>query len=172
MENNLNADFQFCFSEDHLITSFLRHEQQNKWLRPIRKAKWSLGLLLIAATVLAVLAGFGSLGAASGAMFVILFIGRPIELWQSCRRFRKSPFHNDEVAFSLSDGGAHIRGNSSELKVGWPIFTKARRFEDGLLLYQGPGVFNWLPDSSALDTAAILNAQAFARSKIQDYREM
>ena len=72
----------------------------------------------------------------------------------------------------LSDGGSHAIGLNSEVRIGWDRFTKARRVHDGLLLYQGPGVFNWLPDSAAVDAAVPMLARKLASERVQDYREV
>ncbi|WP_411886623.1 hypothetical protein [Polaromonas sp. YR568] len=51
-------------------------------------------------------------------------------------------------------------------------FTKARRFKDGLLLFQGASAFNWPPDFAAADVMAVANAQELARWNIPDYRDV
>ena len=38
-----------------------------------------------------------------------------------------------------------MHSSKSEIKALWSIFTKAVAFHDGILLLQGPGLFNWLP---------------------------
>lgn len=37
------------------------------------------------------------------------------------------------------------------------------------MLFQGPNVLNWLPDTAAADLTIVAMAQELVRSKIQDY---
>lgn len=120
----------------------------------------------------AVSKGYGTLAGIVGCIPAILLVGWPIDKWFTRKRFRKSPFHNDDIAFSLSDNGVRIVGRNSEVKVGWVNFTKARRFKDGLLLFQGPNVFSWLPDTAAVDSGAVTRARELVRTSIKDYREI
>ncbi len=166
------SHFHFHFSEDHLITSLLRHRQQIWWRRPFIGLKWLLATILGALLVLVVLKGAGALSGVLGGILGMLVLGWPIDVWLIRKRFRKSPFYNDEIAFSISESGVHVVGRDSEVRLGWVIFTRARRFSDGLLLLQGPGLCNWLPDSAATDKAAIADAQELARANIKDYREV
>lgn len=168
----MHSHFHFCFSEDHLLTSFLRYRKQLWWRRLFSGLKWFLAAVLVALLALAVFMGSVILGGFVGAIVGALLLGWPIDAWLIRRRFRKSPFHNDDIAFVMSESGSHIVGRDSEVRIGWASFTKARRFADGLLLFQGPGFFNWLPDTAAVDKAAVANAQELARLHIQDYREV
>lgn len=162
--------YRFQFSEDHLLTAFLRCQQQARWWRPLFWIRLGLGAVVGLFVVFLLGRGrfvpaaiFGSIAAA------LCFFGR-LNAWLLRRRFRRSPYHDDPITFSLSEGGAHAVGRDSDIRIGWATFTRARRFEDGLLLFQGPGVCNWLPDSAA-DAATVTAAQALVRAHIRDYRE-
>jgi len=168
----MQSNFKFTFSEDHLITSVLRYRQQLWWKRPFVGLKWLLATVFGALLAVVVWKGYGGLGGIVGGILGLLFLGWPIDKWVMRKRFRKSPFHNDEIDISFSDNGAHVMGRSSETKIAWTAFTKARRFNDGLMLFQGPAIFNWLPDAAAIDKTAIADVQALARSHIKDYREI
>ncbi|NHZ43899.1 YcxB family protein [Massilia aquatica] len=168
---NMDSQYRFCFSEDHLIASFVRYRRQLWWRRPFIGLKWFLAAALLALLGLTLFLGSVALCAIVGGIMGALLLGWPIDAWFIRRNLRSSPFHNDDIAFTISESGAHIVGRDSEARIGWASFSKARRFADGLLLFQGPGFVNWLPDSAATDKAAIANAQELARSKIQDYRD-
>lgn len=168
-------EYRFQFSVQHLWTSRQRYTQQIGWIRPLFKFRWLLGLSCVVA--LAILAN-KAMGPAIilSCLFMVglLLAGWPpsLSIWILRRRFQKSPFYNDEITFSLSEGGAHILGRGSELRIGWANFTKARRFTDGLVLFQGPNVFNWLPDTAAVTAEDVVEAQKLARAQIQDYDEV
>ena len=166
----MHSRYNFQFSEEHLIASILRSRQQVWWRRPFIGSKWLLvgvcGIILI----VVVLKGMVNVAGVIGGVLGILILGWPIDVLLIRKNFRKSPFHNDEIAFTLTEDGAHVVGRNSEVRVGWSSFTKARRFSDGLLLFQGPGLVNWLPDSAAADSTSAACAQELVLSNVPDYR--
>lgn len=85
----------------------------------------------------------------AGGLVGMYCLGAPLDEWWVRRRFRASPYHNDDIEFTLSADGAHAKGRDSELTLGWSAFTAARICKDGLLLFQGPNVCNWLPNTAA-----------------------
>jgi hypothetical protein len=101
-----------------------------------------------------------------------LFLGWPIDAWFLRRRFRKSPYHNDEIALTISDEGIHGAGRSSEIRLNWSLITKARRFPDGLLLFQGPQVFHWIPNTAAVDPSDVADLERLVRVHVQDARDV
>lgn len=162
--------YRFQFSEDHLLAALLRSQQQAWWWRPLLWIRW--GLVAVLGLFVVFLLGRGRFNPAAvfASIVATLFLFGPLNAWLVRRRFRRSPFYNEPITFALSDGGAHAVGRDSDTRIGWATFTRARRFEDGLLLFQGPGVCNWLPDSAA-DAATVAAAQALVRAHIRDYRE-
>jgi hypothetical protein len=167
----VSAEYRIRFSEEHLLRSCLRYRQQVWWRRPFHTLKWFLALLLAILLVVCAVNRLVAGAAIVGAILGALLLGWPIDAWILRRRFRKSPFHDEVNVFSLSEEGSHVVGPNSEVRAGWPLFTKARRFKDGLLLFQGPHLFIWLPDDAARDASAVAEAQALARSRIADYRD-
>lgn len=168
----MGTEYRFRFSEDHLLTSLLRYRQQIWWRRPFYGLKWVLAVLSALLLILCAVNGLVIPAGIFGAVLGALLLGWPIDAWITRRRFRKSPFHDDDITLSLSEEGSHVVGRNHEVRVGWDTYTKARRFKDGLLLFQGPHLFNWLPDAAALDPSGIAKAQELARSHIRDYRDV
>jgi hypothetical protein len=112
------------------------------------------------------------LGGFLGALLGAIFLGDPIDAWIARRRLRKSPFHNNDLSFRISSTELHVTGTNEDSHLKWSAYSKVRRFSDGLLLFQGPSFFNWLPDSAAVDTTSIEQAQVIARSQVKDYRDV
>jgi|GEM_PF-829262 len=165
--SKMQISYRFQFSQAHVLTGFLRNLQQVWWVR----FKWPLALLFALALAVCVYEGLPVL-AVVFAVGIALLLSAPAIARLALHRFRKSPFYNDEIDFSLSESGSHARGRHSEVRHGWEAYTKARRFKDGLLLCHGPDAFHWLPDAAAADPAAIAAAQQLARARIRDYREL
>jgi hypothetical protein len=84
-------------------------------------------------------------------------------------RFRKSPYHNDHTRIEVSVAGLNAVGRQSRTQKTWGIITKARKFEDGFLLIQRVGVFNWLPSSAIMEGSA-LEADELFSSHGADYK--
>lgn len=168
----MDTVYRFRFTDEHLIASHLRYREQVWWRRLFYVFKWLIAVF--AAVLLGVSAWAGSVvgGGIFGAVLGVLLLSWPIDRWFIRRSFRKSPFRNSDITFSLSRDGAHVVGTNEEVRVGWPIYTKARRFKDGLLLFQGPSVFNWLPDSALVEGARPEQAIEFVRGNVKDYRDV
>lgn len=139
------VEFDILFSESFLIEAFKRYWRTRLWGRLWWGAKVVLGLLLIVATLLSFFFEVLPVSLIFGALGGVLLLSRPIDLWIFRRRFRKSPYKDDRFHFTFCSEGFLVKGGKSEVRADWVVFTSARRFHDGFLLFQGPGVFNWLP---------------------------
>jgi hypothetical protein len=166
------AEYRFRYSEDYLLTSLIRYRQQVWWRWPFYSFKWILAVLLAGPFVFFIVKGLVIPAGIFGAILGALLLGWPIDAWIARKNLRKSPLHNDEIVFSLSEEGSRMVGREHDVRVGWTLYTKARRFKDGLLLFQGPHFVNWLPDVSASDPSGVAVAQELARSHIRDYRDV
>ncbi len=69
------------------------------------------------------------------------------EPWSIKRQLRKSPFKGEEIEVSITDESFDLRSSLAITSLKWGIFTKVVRFEDGVLLFQSPHVFFWMPYS-------------------------
>jgi hypothetical protein len=165
------AQYRFRFSEDFLITANLRYRRQLAWRKPFYGFKGVLALILLGLGAVLAVAASTWLLVPFAAIAGSLTMGWPIDAWILKRRFRKSPYHNDELSLTLSEEGLYGKGRASETRLGWSNFTKARRFKDGLLLFHGSQMFNWLPDSAAADPASIEEAERLIRMHIRDFRD-
>lgn len=170
------AEFRVRYDERYLLSGISRHRRQLWWRGPYDLLRWSLAALMALLTGIAFYAGAFMptvvLGGFTGALLGAILLGDPIDAWILKRRLRKSPFHNNDLVFRLSSTEIHASGNNEDTHLKWAAFSKARRFSDGLLLYQGPQFFNWLPDEAAISPEAVSAAQDLARSFVKDYRDV
>src|SRR5205085_2179243 len=83
---------------------------------------------------------------------VLMFFSHYIDYWLARRAFPTSPYGNENYTIEISEDGFHAKSPKSETKLAWSIFTKASHFKDGILLFQGPRFFNWLPFSALVDS--------------------
>jgi len=89
----------------------------------------------------------------------------------SRRRIRKIPTLNDDWVMRLSDDGVSSSSKRSEGRLDWSGFSRARRFADGLLLFQGPHLFHWFPDSACAHPA-LSDVGDLVRRHVSDYRDV
>ena len=88
------------------------------------------------------------------------------------RRIRKTPTLNDDWVVRLSDDGMSSSGKRGEARLDWSGFSKARRFADGLMLFQGPNLFHWFPDSARTKPALPSDEGDLVRRHVSDYRDV
>lgn len=162
--------FEFTFSEALLIEASRRRCHGRK-LGCYAKT----GLRILLGSCLVILIGVcvlakTFLGAVVLTMFFALLVfTRRIEEWLIRRRFRKSPYRDERIRIELSPDGLSARGEISNAQLTWAAFTAARRLVDGFLLYQGPGVCNWLP-FNALSQGTVEEVEDLIRRNVSGYR--
>lgn len=170
------AEYRLRYTEEYLLQAMSRYRKTLWWRGQYSALRWVLAaalavLLAVALWARAYTAGI-VLCAFLGALIGMTVFGDPISAWIARRRLRKSPFHNNDLVFRISDSELHVTGTNEETHLKWSAYSKARRFSDGLLLFQGPHFFNWLPDSAAVNAASIDQAKNLALSHVADYRDV
>ncbi|EMI58127.1 YcxB family protein, partial [Rhodopirellula sallentina] len=55
---------------------------------------------------------------------------------------------NAEQKIFLSEDGFRTESEIENTDVKWSAFTKSVIFDDGVLLYRGTNVVNWIPDTT------------------------
>lgn len=111
-------------------------------------------------------------GACTAGMFCLLLVVAYFYVAaSSARRFQNSPYRNAGFRVQLSEDGYNESSSISSVQLRWAAFTAACRFEDGFLLIQGPGAFNWLPFDS-VTAGSIDEAEELIRQNIAQYRNV
>jgi hypothetical protein len=167
----MSAEYRFRFGQEFLLTALSKYRRQLWWYAWYRALKLIAGLTLLTlvGVCLYTQAPFPALFL--GAFVLLLAFAARLDNWLVHRRFRKSPYYDDDMVVRLSDDGVFLRGRAAETRLEWSIITKARRFADGLLLFQGPHLFNWLPDAAS-DPASCLEAEALVKDRVRDYYDV
>lgn len=167
----MRANYQFRFDAEHLIRSTQRYQQTRAIIRG-----WTV-LRYVIAVPIAALAWFCWLirenwvASLCVATVITLVFTWPLQKLAMRYTSRKSPFTNEDVAVEFNADGAHIRGTVQDSRLAWAVYTKARRFADGMLLFQGPSLYSWMPDSAATDSTSVTALRELVRANVRDYRE-
>lgn len=145
------AEYEYQFTEQHLVASASRYRQQaaaRLWLFIFKLvgivgAAALLGLCLYSRLVWP--------SAIFAILIVLLALGPRIDYWVMKRRFRRSPFYNGDVRVWISSSGVVSSDPQCKVELAWSAFTEAHRFPDGFLVLFGPQQFYWWPDSALRD---------------------
>lgn len=89
--------------------------------------------------------------------------------WVVRRRFKQSPYCGAEVRYDFATDAMRTNSPHFEGTSLWPLFTRAARFSDGLLLMQGPDLFHWIPFASLSRESDVAELESLVRSRIADY---
>ena len=150
------VEYRVRADEDYYVTAYARYRRQlwwYRWLRPAGVVVW-IALVALISFSKGALADLPSIG-----LFLFLLVGAtlifstPLNSAVSRRRIRKIPTLNDDWILRLSDEGMSSSGKRGEGRLDWTGFSRARRFANGLLLFQRPHLFHWFPDSACTQPA-------------------
>lgn len=161
--------FEFRFSDEFLREAFRRNRRSRAWDRWWAALKVFLALVLIALMI--ALVHVRAVVVILGGLLAFLLLSFRIDEWWMTKRFRKSPYRDELVRISLSPEGFSAKQEKGEVTLDWSAFTRARRFSDGVLLFQGPGVFNWLP-FKRMTSGKIEEVDELVGAKIKDFKNI
>ncbi len=145
-----------------------------------RESKWTFRLwariVFGAIYVMLIFTGIVALwkGDVIGVFFLIfgcvgLLIPR-LQIAFAVKNVRKSPFYNNVIKIVFSDIGLIGKQETADVVLKWPVFTNAIEFTDGILLFQGPNIFNWIPKTALENQDDYGRLLAFVKSKIAKYK--
>jgi len=169
------VEYRVRADEDYYVTAYARYRRQLWWYRWLHPAGVVVWIALVALIFFSkgALADLPSIG-----LFLFLLVGAtlifstPLNSAVARRRIRKIPTLNDDWILRLSDEGMTSSGKRGEGRLDWTGFSRARRFADGLLLFQGPHLFHWFPDSACTPPARPSEVGDLVRRHISDYRDV
>jgi len=162
-------EYQFQFEESLLVEACGKYRRQHGARYAALAIKSIAGLLLLVLATFSAWQISWPLALFFAALVLLMFNGHLLDFWLIKRRFRKSPYWKDSINSKLTAEGLHIVGQNSDSKLGWAVITKVCSFRDGVLLFQGPGVFNWLPDD-ALSDGTRAEVEALVQAHVKDHR--
>jgi hypothetical protein len=169
-------EYRIRADEDYYVTAYGRYRRQlwwYRWLRPAAVLGW-IALLALIYVSEGARADWPSIGLSLffGLLIVALIFSSPLDRALSRRRIRKIPTLNDDWVIRLSDDGMSSSGKRGEGRLDWSGFSRARRFADGLLLFQGPHLFHWFPDSACTQPGLPSELGDLVRRHVSDYRDV
>lgn len=106
-------------------------------------------------------------------MIPILFvaiaaIGMACEPGSIKRRMRKSPLMGETFEVNISEESFDLSSSLARTSLKWDLFTKVVHFKDGLLLFQNPSGFIWLP-YSGLRTGNIQQLEELVQRHVPEH---
>ena len=172
------VEYRIRADKDYYVTAYARYRRQrwwHSWLRPAGVVVWiALAVLLYFSFSRGIhVDWFFIIWAFVSLLFgaVLIFSGI-LDSAVYRRRIRKIPTLNDDWVIRLSDDGMSSSGQRGEGRLDWSGFSRARRFADGFLLFQGPCLFHWFPDSACTQPALLSEVGDLVRRHVPDYRDV
>ena len=161
--------FEFKIDEDYFITALKKYRRQHFSRCILIVIKSIASFFLLALSALTLYGRNWWISAFFIVLIVLLFKSHLIDIWLFKRRFRKSPYRNDDTLITISDDGLQEVSDKSESKVKWCLYVKACRFQDGFLIFQTQKSFDWLPDS-AMTKGSTEDLEEIIKNNIKKYR--
>lgn len=162
------VEYRFKLNENYLIESIMRWRKQHTTRSVFIAIKAIASFLLTVFAILFFCFNHYILGVVFIALVGFMYKGHLVDLWLAKRSLRKSPYFNDDMVITISPESYHEKSNKVESTLAWSAFTKVRRFNDGVLLFQG-ALVHWLP-SSAITSGSVSSVEELARDNISDYK--
>jgi len=170
------VEYRFRGDEDFYLTAYARYRRQLWWYRWVRSA---VVLVWLALATLIYLYNGAPADWLSVGLFLFVLLGivaltffSPLTRVVSRRSIRKIPTLNDDWVIRLSDDGMFSTSKRGEGRLDWSGFSSARRFADGLLLFRGPHLFHWFPDSACSQPRDASDVDDLVRRHVSDYRDV
>ncbi len=161
------GEYRIPFDDVFLVEILGRHRRTKK--RRMIAIKGFVGCFLVFAAVSSLMQGWPGMAAFWVFLVVAILFSHRIDYWLAQRAFRRSPSCGKIVTLTVGPEGVHTVSNTHDAKVAWAAYTSASIFPDGMMLYQGPGVFQWLPDR-LLVSGTRAGAESIVRTQINDVR--
>lgn len=165
------AEYRYKYTDRMMIEGLVRFQRQyhqRYWLTPLRVFAF---VGLSAFTAFCVYARLPIPGAVFAGFLILLLASRKLGYFALKIRLKKSPFFNTDVVVRIHAAGCVVEDPNSKSELSWPVFTGARRFDDGFLVLHGPQQYQWWPDSS-LTLGSIAAVAELLRANVADFRSL
>ena len=143
-----SIEYRIALDEAYLAAALRRTRELKPGGRRRRWTKWLIGPLFLGVGVMMLCAGAWWGGVAFAGMGTLVVIEDALNDALACRKFRKSPSFGSGLHLVLGERSCHVTDASSDQELDWRLFSRARAFEDGILLHSVEGHGRWLPNSA------------------------
>jgi hypothetical protein len=164
----MGVTYSLRLSEEY-VTDAARKDRARSaarwWLWPI-KAICGAGLLALVGV--GIWARSPGIVAFPAFFLFLLLLGPRIDYYVMRRRWRRIPHFNEEMKVEVAEqlvSSASAKGSST---AAWSSYVSAVEHRDGLMLYNAPWHFTWLPDN-AIASGTADEARAIVRAAIVKY---
>ena len=163
--------FEYILTEAFYLEAGRKARRCARGIKYVFALKVCLGVILVG--LVAFCLSFRAYGSAAtlGVFLVLLIVGRRLDERVNQWRLRKSPFFNESIRIELYEDEVRLITSKSKSQAIWSVFTKARRFKDGFMLFQGGRASSWLPINTMVE-GTDEETEQLLRSRIPDYKSI
>ena len=83
-----------------------------------------------------------------GALTIVMFVSPRLDNYLFISRLKKSPQYNTQQTLTFSQSGVIVESEVEKGEIRWNAFEKSVIFDDGVLLFKGMGLLEWIPNWS------------------------
>jgi hypothetical protein len=135
----------FLFDENHVVEAYRRYRAQGGWVKVSRALTVVLIVQFLFTGGWFIWRGDRFFAGAMFAAAVLLLCSSPLYYAWLRKTYRKSPLIGVNTSVALSPEGFQAQSAKSGVQLSWEAYIKALVFHDGILLFQAPALFYWLP---------------------------
>lgn len=156
----------FLFSPEYLVVTLKRYREQHFGFRIWKWVRCMVAFLLVMFAVAGLFIPQYGVSAFMLVCAALMLFPRTIDDFLARRNFRKSPHCNIQQTIQISDAGLQSRSELQESTLKWTAFSRAVIFDDGVLIFQGKKMVNWIPDSALQENGDAAKLRKLVESKL------
>ncbi|MEM6690940.1 MAG: YcxB family protein [Planctomycetota bacterium] len=139
---------RLLYTSEHLLETLARYRSQRLLFNVMRWMCILGGMVCFLGSIVALLNADFAICIGAAAFAVFLFFARKLDDLIALRSFRHSPHRDTQLVLEFTSEGLHSSSENHDSTIKWSAFSEATLFDDGVLLYQGPKLVQWIPDES------------------------
>ncbi len=157
---------RFSFTSQHLVDTLTRFRSQHSGRRLWRWFRFVAAFIFVLVAIVGLFIPQYFASAFMVALAIFAFFPHKIDDYLATRNFRKSPHCNAQQIIHLSNDGFRAESEIEQTNLKWAAFSKAVIFNDGVLLYRGPKMVNWIPDATLDSTDGPIRIRKLLTGKL------
>jgi hypothetical protein len=166
-----SIEYRIDLDEAYLVTALRRTRELKLGGRRRRWTKWLIGPFFLGFGVLILCFGSWFGGIAITILGALTMLGEQLEDALASRKFRRSPHFETELRIVLGERTIRVSDKETDSQLDWKLFSRARAFDDGILLDSVEGHGRWLPNA-ALVAGTAAQAEGLLKAKLGDVADV
>ena len=157
---------QFVLTRQHVVVTLKKYRSTKMLTKAGRWLRYCASLMMILVAIPLLFSGKFVIATIAGLIAVFFIYAHKVDDFLAVRKFRNATLLNKEQFVSLSNDGFAVETEFGNSNTKWIAFSKAVILHDGVLLFRGNNMVNWIPDSSLQTTDGPARIRQLLRAKL------